>query len=142
MRNEFFQAEDACQKRRKMRDIIRHRVKDISKAHLELVLDAIDYERQYYVKIMRNPQKFKNIVVNEFVQTPEESTQSESFHIYGNFTSGIYTRAEGKLVSEPSELEDRIPAAALKHIKIASAQGVRSLHEIVIYQPMQKVCNM
>ena len=135
MKNEFFHAEDAYKKRSKMREIISHRIKDIQKEHLELVLDALDYERQYFVKIMRNPKKFKNIVVNELVQSTEENVHSESFKIYGDFTCGFYKKTATELVSEQSVLDEKYPAAALKHIRIASSTKVRSVHEIVIYQP-------
>ena len=118
-----------------MSSIICHRIKDIDKKHLELVLDALDYERQYYVKIMRNPQKFKNIVVKEIIKTPDEDTHSESFPIYGDFICGLYKKTETELVCEPSEMNEDVPAAALKHTKIVSGASPRSLHEIVIYQP-------
>ena len=135
MRNEFFHAEDADKKRSKMCNLIRHRIKDIEKKHLELVLDALDYERQYYVKIMRNPQKFKNIIVKEIIQHSDENIQSESFPIYGEFTCGLYKKTETELRCEPSEMKEDTPAAAIKHTRIISGTSLRSLHEIVIYQP-------
>lgn len=122
-----------------MQDIICQRVRDINKKHLELILDVIDYERQYYVKIMRNPQKFKNIVVNECVRSSNENVHSESFHIYGKFISGVFKKTEHERISESSVLEEDLPAAALKHIRIESEQGIRSVHEIVIYQPKEVV---
>lgn len=135
MRNEFFHAEDAKQKRLKMRKIIRRRIKDIEPRKLELILDALDYDRQYFVKIMRNPQKFRNIIVNELVQTPDNDIHSESFHLYGEFTCGLYKKTETELISKQSTLNEQNPAAALKYVKTVSGGFVRSSHEIVIYQP-------
>lgn len=135
MRNGFFRAEEAKQKRSKMRQIIRRRIKDIEPNKLDLILDAIDYDRQYFVKIMRNHQKFKNIVVNEIIQTSDSDIHSESFRIYGEFTCGLYKKTKTELISEPSTLNERTPAAALKYTKNVTGGSVRSTHEIVIYQP-------
>ena len=136
MRNSFFHAENAKQKRVKMRQIIHHRAKNIKADDLDRILDAIDYDRQYFVKITSKPQKFKNIVVNEIIKNSDNDIHSESFRIYGNFTSGLYQKTETGLVSKPSELNESKPAAALKYTKIVSANSIRSTHEIVIYQPM------
>ncbi len=137
MRNEFFRAEDSDKKRLKMRQIIYHRIKDIKTSDLDLILDAIDYDRQYFVKIMRNPKKFKNIVTNEIIQTSDEDIHSESFHVYGEFTCGLYKKTKDELITRQSSLNESIPAAALKHTKVIEGDSIRSLHEIVIYQPQK-----
>ena len=84
---------------------------------------------------MRNPQKFRNIIVNEIIQVSDKDIHSESFYIYGEFTCGLYKKTEKELISTPSTLNEELPAAALKQTKAVHGGFVSSTHEIVIYQP-------
>lgn len=133
MYNKEFHATSVEEKRCKLKKIILSRHPAISFSHMEQILSAVDYEKQYNIKVTRRIEKFKNIITNERIQTSEKDVCSSSVSIYGSFTPGFYENYYGEIKQVPSIFEHSLEAAAIKITKEKRHTVVKSIYTLVIF---------
>ena len=102
---------------------------------LQRIISRININRPYLIKATADPQKFLNMIAEEFISTAERSTISYILPLYGNYKSGFFCKTSGKTYSECSTLLGRHSAAALK-MTIHQSKGVppQTTYTIIIYE--------
>ena len=106
MYNQLFHMISLEEKQNKLRRIIKSKVPFISDIHLNQIMQYIDFDKQYTIKVISNIEKFKNIVVKERVETDSQMFSSVSIPIYGEFSPGLgilmYLNGKGCSVKKSS----------------------------------------
>ena len=133
MYNKEFLTTSAEKKRYKLKNIILSRHPNISFEHMEQILSAVDYEKQYNIKVTKRIEKFKNIITDERIQTLEKNVCSTSVPIYGSFTSGLYENYYGETKHSPSIFEHSLEAAAIKTTKEKRHTIFKTTYTLVIF---------
>lgn len=107
----------------------------ITPHQLRRITSRINVNRPYLIKTTAKPQKFLNMVTEEFISTGERSTISYIIPLYGNYKNGFFCKTSSKTYSEASKLLSHHSAAALK-MTIQQAKGIplQTTYTIIVYE--------
>lgn len=136
MENVLFTKQKHSFKKEKIKRVILSKISDISDGNIQTILGAISFDKQYYVKVTRNPKKFLNIVTEENVCRADGFVKSKSVVVYGDCIPGSFEECLGNRKVIQGTLDIASPAAAVKSI-INNPNGKETAEYIlVIYEPM------
>lgn len=136
MENVAFSMQDNSFKVNKLKKVILSKISDVSDNNIQTIIEAIDINKQHYVKATRNPRKFLNIVAEEDVSSDENFFKSQSQIIYGTCEPGIFIDKSGYRQSRQGHLDVQRPAAAVKSIISQYNDSTEKVeYLLVIYEP-------
>lgn len=140
MENMLFGKQKQLFKTTKLKRVILSKAPDILEDNIQKILESINVDKQYFVKVTRNPKRFLNITTQENVCRDGEAFRSECEVIYGCCSPGEFADLFGERFSREGMIDIELPAAAIKKVVTNSddSSKVVSLY-LVIYQPNEAV---
>ena len=139
MYNQIFHITSLEEKKNKLRRILKSKAPFISDAHLNKIIQFVDYDKQYTIKVTSKIEKFKNIVVREHVETTSQEFYSHSTPIYGEFTPGLFENIYGIIKKKPSQIQTFSPKAAIKEIRTLKDEKEVVEYYLVVYFPPKEM---
>ena len=135
MYNQLFHMTSLKEKQNKLARVLKNKSPFISDEHLNKIIDFIDFDKQYTIKVTSNIEKFKNIVVSEHVETETTMFRSISTSIYGEFIPGLFENIYGTITKIPSKSSPVLPKAVVKEIIEQKNEKKTTSYHLVIYCP-------
>ena len=114
---------------------IKHKCRHgISSQYLKRIVNNLNVDRTYFIKVTQDHGKFLNIATEEFVVTNDRKMISYVVPFYGDFRCGRFFKHDSNVFSEPGSMSGNHAAAALK-TTICSEDGLSCVtFVIVIYE--------
>lgn len=143
MYNHLFHITSLEEKQNKLRRVLKGKSPFISNMHLNKIVSAVDFDKQYTIKVTSNINKFENIVVNEKVETSSLNFSSFSIPIYGDVKSGSFENYYGTIKKISCQSDPFIPKAAIKEIQEVKDEKTLTSYQLVFYVPSKellKIC--
>lgn len=135
MYNQDFKTLSSTNKYTKLINILKSKHPHPSDIHIHKIIKSIDVNRQYTIHVTSKIEKFKNIIVHEYIETTSKSIRSITTPIYGSFSCGRFQNIDGIINKEGSSCSIHSPAAAIKEVlDLNSSDSVRTYH-LVVYVP-------
>lgn len=132
MENTTFTRQNQSFKADKLRKVILSKVSDVSDENIQIICRNIDLNKQYFVKVTRNPKKFLKLIVEENVKRANEFQQGSCFYVYGKYIPGFFFEQDGIRQMREGWIDETIPAAAVK--TVVTAEKTENI--LVIFEPM------
>jgi len=139
MYNQLFHITSLEEKQNKLKRVLRSKSPFISDMHLNKIIDFIDFDKQYTIKVTSNIEKFKNIVVSEYVETESLILSSFSTPIYGEFKPGLFENIYGSIKKLPSQSSPVLPKAVIKEIREQKGEKMITSYHLVVYCPPKEL---
>ena len=116
-----------------LRQAILRRSPNISSDCLNMICDAINIDRRYFIKSTNDKQKFLNLITRETIITEDVRAFSEILPLYGSFQSPFFEKIGEKRFYREGNLDITGPAAAVK-IQVGSERKRPSVtYSLLIY---------
>lgn len=125
----------AEERKAELRSVIRSRAGTISDSRLNLILDRLNVNRIYYIKVLQCPKKFLNIVTSECIGAADKKLYSITIPLYGTFSEGYFYRSESEKGILPGSIDTALPAAAVKITLENTAGRITKTYTLAIYEP-------
>lgn len=134
MENKTFSSVSSGHKREKITKVILSKNQDVTLDNIDKILNSIDFKKQYFVKVLSDSTKFRNIVMNEKIVTEDRKEESNIVRVYGDFEAGLYINEAGIKTVKPGSFNPLCPAAAIKyHVSMLPTE--KKTYTLVVYQP-------
>ena len=135
MYNTDFKSLSVSNKYSKLVKILKSKHPCPSDLHIHRIIKAIDVNRQYTIHVTSKIEKFKNIIVHEYIETSTKSVRSITTPIYGSFSCGMFQNVNGLINKKASNCSIHSPAAAIKEVLDLNSDNSRRTYHLVVYVP-------
>lgn len=139
MYNQMFYITQLEEKQNKLKRVLRGKIPFISNIHLNEIINAVNFDKQYTIKVTSNINKFENIVVNEKVETSSMNFCSFSTPIYGDVKSGLFENYYGTIKKKSEQSNPLVPKAAIKEIHEKKNKKIITSYHLVVYHPPKQL---
>ena len=116
-----------------MISVIKQRSRQIGEDHLRKILQAVDFDRQYIIKVTSSRQKFLNMAADEHIHNSTKVVTSTCKLIFGHVAIGKYSDISGKKEMVPSQMKTG-PASVIKET-VSTFPKEQLIRTLIIYQP-------
>lgn len=139
MYNQLFHITSLEEKQNKLKRVLKGKCPFISNIHLNKIMNAVNFDKQYTIKVTSNINKFENIVVNEKVETSSMNFCSFSTPIYGDVKSGLFENYFGSIKKESCQSDPLVSKAAIKEIHEKKDEKIITSYHLVVYFPPKQL---